>query len=217
VELVPNGADPAMFAPSDDGDAFRAQHGLEGRFVVLYAGAHGLSNDLGVVLQAADELRDDPRLAIVLLGSGKDKAALQAQAVAMGLENVCFLPPVPKLEMGQALAAADACLAILKPIPLYATVFPNKVFDYMAAGRPVILAIDGVIRQVVEAAESGVFAPPGDPAALAQAIRQLADDPQRAREMGLNGRRCLEQSYDRARLSAQLAEIMEAMARERRS
>ncbi len=217
VEMVPNGADPAMFDPADDGAAFRTQHGLEDRFVVLYAGAHGLSNDLGVVLQAAAQLRDDPRLAIVLLGSGKEKASLQARAAEMGLANVYFLPPLPKLEMGRALAAADACLAILKPIPLYATVFPNKVFDYMAAGRPVILAIDGVIRQVVETAEAGVFAPPGDPTALIQAIRQLADDPQRAREMGNNGRRCVEESYDRARLSAQLAEIMEAMARERRS
>jgi glycosyltransferase involved in cell wall biosynthesis len=133
----------------------------------------------------------------------------------MSLTNVHFLPPVAKLEMGKALAAADACLAILKPIPLYATVFPNKVFDYMAAGRPVILAIDGVIRQVVESAQAGVFSAPGDPTALAQAIRQLAGDPQRSREMGLNGRRCVEERYDRARLSAQLAEIMEAMARER--
>jgi glycosyltransferase involved in cell wall biosynthesis len=216
VELVPNGADPAMFAPGDDGASFRAWHGLEGRFVMLYAGAHGLSNDLEIVLQAADELRDDPHIAIVLLGSGKDKAALQSQAAGMGLANVYFLPPVPKLEMAQALAAADACLAILKPIPLYATVFPNKVFDYMAAGRPVILAIDGVIRQVVEAAEAGIFTPPGDPVALAQAIRRLADDPQHAREMGINGRRCVEDHYDRARLSAQLAEIMEAMVRERR-
>ena len=215
VELVPNGADPAMFAPGEDGAGFRQQHELDGQFVVLYAGAHGMSNDLGVLLQAAGQLRDDPRIAIVLLGSGKDKPALQAQAAEMGLENVYFLAPVPKLEMRQALAAADACLAILKPIPLYATVFPNKVFDYMAAGRPVILAIDGVIRQVVEGAEAGVFSPPGDATALAEAIRGLADDPQRARTMGSNGRRCVEAQYDRASLSGRLAQIMEEMARDR--
>jgi glycosyltransferase involved in cell wall biosynthesis len=71
---------------------------------------------------------------------------------------------------------ADACLAILKPISLYATVYPNKVFDYMAAGRPVILAIDGVIRQVVEQADGGIFTSPGDSAALAQAILRLMED-----------------------------------------
>jgi glycosyltransferase involved in cell wall biosynthesis len=215
VELVPNGADPGMFDPGSDGGAYRQAHGLAGKFVVLYAGAHGLSNDLGLVLQAADRLRDDSRLAIVFLGSGKDKPALQQKALELGLSNVVFLPPVPKLEMSQALSAADACLAILKPIPLYATVYPNKVFDYMAAGRPVILAIDGVIRQVVEGAEAGLYAPPGDADALAQAIRRLADDPQGAREMGLNGRRCVEELFDRARLAGRLADILEEMHLER--
>jgi glycosyltransferase involved in cell wall biosynthesis len=215
VELVPNGADPGMFDPGSDGGGYRQAHGLAGKFVVLYAGAHGLSNDLGVVLQAADQLRDDPHLAIVFLGSGKDKPALQEKAAELGLSNVVFLPPVPKLEMSRALAAADACLAILKPIPLYATVYPNKVFDYMAAGRPVILAIDGVIRQVVESAEAGLYAPPGDPDALAQAIRRLAADPPGARAMGLNGRHCVEEDFDRARLAGKLADILEEMHLER--
>ena len=111
--------------------------------------------------------------------------------------------------MAQALAAADACIAILKPIPLYATVYPNKVFDYMAAGRPVVLAIDGVIRQVVEGAGAGMFVPPGDAASLAQAIRRLADDPQLGRSMGARGREVVEKSFDRARLAQQLAEIMQ--------
>lgn len=211
VELVPNGADPRMFDPATDGAAFRQAHHLEGKFVVLYAGAHGMSNDLGVVLEAACLLRDRPEIAIVLLGDGKDKPLLQARAIGLGLQNVCFIPPLPKAEMPQALAAADACLAILKPIPLYATVFPNKVFDYMAAGRPVLLAIDGVIRQVVEENGAGVFVPPGNPAALADAIRFLADDLERCRELGENGRRVLGEQYDRARLAEKLALVMEAM------
>ena len=211
VELVPNGADASMFDPDDDGAGFRQLHGLQARYIVLYAGAHGLSNDLGVVLQAANLLRDDPRIAIVFVGSGKDKPALQAQAAQMGLFNVYFLPPLPKLEMPQALAAADACLAILKPIPLYATVYPNKVFDYMAAGRAVLLAIDGVIREVVEEAAAGVFVPPGDAAALASAIRRLADDPRYGQAMGQNGRRCVEERFDRAMLAEGFIKILEAM------
>ena len=166
-----------MFDPYANGIAFRQEHGLEGHFVVLYAGAHGMSNDLNVVLQAAQRLLDQPKICLVLLGDGKEKPALMEQAAEMGLTNLHFLPPVPKAGMAEALAAADACLAILKPIPLYATVYPNKVFDYMAAGKPVILAIDGVIRQVVEQAGSGVYTQPGDPAALAQAILRLAGRP----------------------------------------
>ncbi len=211
VTLVPNGADSEMFDPFASGAAFRQKNNLSGRYVVLYAGAHGLSNDLGVVLQAARLLADRPEIALVLLGDGKDKPALMARAQDMGLSNVVFLPPVPKTGMIEALAAADACLAILKPIKLYKTVYPNKVFDYMAAGRPVILMIDGVIRKVVEAAEGGVFVPPGDPAALASAIRRLADDPDLGRRMGASARSYIEANFNRAALAEKLAGVIESM------
>jgi glycosyltransferase involved in cell wall biosynthesis len=211
VELVPNGADPRMFDPQADGADFRKAHGLPDGFIVLYAGAHGMSNDLGVVLAAADLLRDRPEISFVLLGDGKDKPALQAQAAEMGLVNVNFISPVAKAGMGAALAAADACIAILKPIPLYATVYPNKVFDYMAAGRPVLLAIDGVIRQVVEEARAGIFVPPGDPQTMAEAIRWLADHPQASVEMGQRGRRVIEEKFDRAMWAERLALVCESL------
>jgi glycosyltransferase involved in cell wall biosynthesis len=209
VALVTNGADTAMFDPLAGGGDFRKAHGLGGKFVVLYAGAHGMSNDLGVVLQAAALLRDQPEIAIVLLGDGKEKANLMTQAEEMGLENVLFLPPVPKIEMSSSLAAANACLAILKPVAMYKTVYPNKVFDYMAAGRPVVLAIDGVIREVVEGAGAGIAVPPGDATALAGAIRELAADPEKARRMGLAGRRCVEETFDRGMLAGKMARLME--------
>jgi glycosyltransferase involved in cell wall biosynthesis len=212
VELVPNGSDPRMFDPQADGADFRRTHGLEGKFVALYAGAHGMSNDLGVVLEAALLLRDRPDIAVVLLGDGKEKPALISNAAAMKLNNLSFLPPVPKKEIPGALAAADAGIAILKPIPLYATVYPNKVFDYMAAGRPVVLAIDGVIREVVETAGAGIVVPPGDPVALAEAIRCLAYDRQRGHEMGLRGRRYVETYFDRATLVAQLDKIIKDLS-----
>jgi glycosyltransferase involved in cell wall biosynthesis len=211
VTLIPNGADTRMFDPAADGAAFRSAHGLEGKFVVLYAGAHGMSNDLGVVLEAADRIRNRPEIAIVLLGDGKDKPALQRRAAALNLPNVHFVASIPKTEMPTALAAANACLAILKPIPLYATVYPNKVFDYMAAGRAVILAIDGVIREVIESSQAGIFVPPGDPAALAEAIGCLADDPARAITMGMRGRQQVEARFDRAALAAQLEQLMQEL------
>lgn len=209
VELVPNGADPRMFDPQETGLEFRRANGLQDKFIALYAGAHGMSNDLGIVLEAANRLRARPEIAIALLGDGKDKPGLQAQAAQMGLSNVFFLPPLPKTEMHRALAAADACIAILKPISLYATVYPNKVFDYMAAGRPVLLAIDGVIREVVEKAGAGIFVPPGDSEAMAEAIQRLANDRPLGREMGLCGREYVEAHFDRASLAEQLARIME--------
>ncbi|MFZ5909288.1 MAG: glycosyltransferase family 4 protein [Chloroflexota bacterium] len=207
VDLIPNGADPSMFDPADEGASFRTRYLLADKFVVLYAGAHGMSNDLGVVLEAAGMLAGS-HIQIVLLGDGKEKANLQAQAGAMGLTNVIFAPSLPKAEMAGALAGADACIAILKPLDEYKTTYPNKVFDYMAAGRPVILAIDGVIREVVEAAGGGLFVPPGNPSALAEAIRALAADRERARQMGLAGRGYLEQRFSRAAIGEQLVQLL---------
>jgi glycosyltransferase involved in cell wall biosynthesis len=211
VELIPNGADPSMFDPASDGQAFRLAHGLDGRFIALYAGAHGMSNDLDVVLDAAGMLKDRADILVVLLGDGKEKSALQQRAVEMGLTNVAFAAPVAKGQMPDALAAADACIAILKPLDEYKTTYPNKVFDYMAAGRPVVLAIDGVIREVVEGAKAGCAVPPGDPIAMAEAIRALAADPERARAMGFSGRVAVQAKFNRADLSEKLAQLLESM------
>jgi len=211
VTLVPNGADPEMFDPAEEGVHFRKKFGLEDHFVVLYAGAHGMSNDLDVVLDAAEILRAEAHVRIVLLGSGKEKARLCAEADQRQLEHLMFLPPVPKKEMPAILAGADACLAILKPIELYKTTYPNKVFDYMAASRPVILAIDGVIRTVVEEAGAGLFVQPGNPQALADAIRQLAKNQQKCRTMGKNGRNLIKTRFSRNALAEKFALILDEM------
>ncbi len=208
VYLVPNGSDVTMFHPESRGETFRIEYNLDHKFVVLYAGAHGISNDLNTLLEAAEQLRDIDDLSIVLLGDGKEKDNLQSRAVAMHLSNVCFIDPVPKVKMADAIAAADACVAILKPIELYKTVYPNKVFDYMAAGRPVILAIDGVIRSVVEEAHAGVAVPPGNPKALADAIRILAGDRNMIKQLGQDGRNFVELYFDRSQLAEKFLDIM---------
>lgn len=171
-----------------------------------------MSNDLGILLEAASLLRNLPDLAIVLLGDGKEKPALLAQAQQLGLSNVYFEPPIPKNEMPSALAAANACIAILKPIPLYNTVYPNKVFDYMAAGRPIVLAMQGVIRKVVEEAQAGICVSPGDAHGLAEAIRFLVNHTQEGRAMGLRGRHHVELYFNRPALADKMGHIMEKIA-----
>ena len=215
VKLIPNGADPSMFDPADSGLIFRESNGLKNKFVALYAGAHGMSNDLQVVLDAARLLADAKNIQFVLLGDGKEKNALMTQAGEMNLSNVTFLPSVPKTEMASALAGADACIAILKPLEEYKTTYPNKVFDYMAAGRPVALAIDGVIREVVDAAGCGIFAAPGDANEIADALRKLAADPAQSRAMGLKGRKYLEQNFSRAVIGDKLLGLLDELILDR--
>jgi glycosyltransferase involved in cell wall biosynthesis len=115
--------------------------------------------------------------------------------------------------MPAALAGANACIAILKPLDAYKTTYPNKVFDYMAAARPVVLAIDGVIREVVESADCGIFVPPGDSSKLAEAIISLAEDKDQCRKMGLAGRSYLEQKFNRTAIAGKLLELMEEMTK----
>ena len=208
LAFVPNGVDTQLFDPGAQGGELRRLAGLEGKFIALYAGAHGMANDLGQLLAAADLLRDDPRFAFVLVGDGREKVALQSKGRAMGLTNVTFLPAIEKAGVPGLLADADCGLVVLKPIPLFTTTYPNKMFDYMAAGKPVVLAIDGVARRLVEEADAGVCIPPGDPAALAAALQRLANDPALARELGRRGRAYVETHYDRAQLALQMEGIM---------
>ncbi len=213
VVLIPNGADPAMFRPSSDDRGFLKPYNLNEKFVAMYAGAHGLSNDLGVVLEAAAQLKDRKDIQIVFVGDGKEKAGLMTRADALQLDNVTFLPSQPKNRMADVLGSADVCIAVLKPIELYRTTYPNKVFDYMAAGKAVVLAIGGVVSDVVKGEKAGIAVTPGDPAAMANAIRYLADNPALACEMGAAGRKAIEQRYNRNTFSHQFSRIIEEMVR----
>ncbi len=146
-----------------------------------------------------------------MVGDGKEKKSLQLKAKQLKLENVLFIPPVPKLEMSQILAASDICIAILKPLDWYKTTYPNKVFDYMAAGRPVILAIDGVIRDVVENANAGIFVKPDDPRSMAQAILFLYEHSEQGLQMGRNGRNYVIQHFNRDHIARQFIYSLEEM------
>jgi glycosyltransferase involved in cell wall biosynthesis len=212
VSLIPNGVDPAMFIPDDRGDSFRRRFNLLDKFVVTYAGAIGMANDLDTLIQAAYSLRNNSRIHILIAGDGKERKRLEQEAGNRNLTNITFAGSFPKRKIAEVLAASDACVAILRNIPMFTTTYPNKVFDYMAAGRPTILAIDGVIRDVIEAADGGIFTPPGDAQALAVAIENLASDPQTARRMGHNARAFVEQHFHRDVHAAQLAQLLQRVA-----
>lgn len=217
IDVVANGVEVADYHPEDRGEAVRREFGVTDKCVILYAGAHGLANDLGTLLLAAKRLNDEPGLAIVLVGDGKERPALMRQAAAWGLANVTFVPAQPKRRMPEFIAASDVCVAILKPIPMFATTYPNKVFDYMAAGRPTVLAIDGVIRKVIEEAEGGTYVPPGDPEALAGALRAYARDPALRRTHGAYARRYVAAHFDRRKQVEKLEQVLSTLMTRRRS
>lgn len=213
VVLVPNGVDVGMFSEGGFLSAGWDDPMLAGKFIVLYAGAHGEANDLAVLLEAASRLKEVEEIRFVLVGDGKEKGALVNLAKEKCLENVIFCPPVSKTEMPSVLANADVCLAILKPLEAFKTTYPNKVFDYMAAGKPIILAIDGVIREVVEDAGAGLFVQPGDAQALADAAMHLWQNPNQGIQMGQAGREYVSVHFDRSKQ----VETLEALLHRLRS
>jgi len=198
ISFISNGVDLSYFPVDVENKEFIRENNLEDKFIVLYAGAHGPANDLETVIAAAEQLESHPEIVFALVGDGKLKPELIQTAEDRDLKNVLFIPAQSKTKMGQILAAADVCLAILKDIPMFKTTYPNKVFDYMAAGKPTLLMIDGVIREVIENASGGIFVPPGDPAALADAVKLIAGQPESRKQMGQSAKDYVSKNFNRA-------------------
>jgi glycosyltransferase involved in cell wall biosynthesis len=214
ISLIPNGSDISFFNKPNI-SKIRNELGWNKKFIILYAGAHGMSNDLGVILQCAKLLSASTDIHFVLLGDGKEKQNLVKQAGQLNLANLSFMDPIPKMKVSEILSSVDACIAILKPIEMYKTTYPNKVFDYMAARKPVILAIDGVIREVIEKSGSGIFSNPGDPKALADSCLFLYNNQDTAISMGNKGYEYLRINFDREKIAQDLLKILEGLVKSR--
>ncbi len=197
IHFIPYGTDLDAFVPGINGDHLREEYNLQGKFVVLYAGALGMANDIYTLLRAAERLKDEQRISFVIFGDGRERTRLQEIVSEMDLQNVVFAGTRPKADMPAVLASSDVCLAILQDITMFSTTYPNKVFDYMASGKPTVLVIDGVIRKVIEASGGGVFVQPGDDAGLAAAVLALYKDPEMVTIMGRMAREYVEIHFDR--------------------
>jgi len=208
ISFIANGVDPEMFHVDRPAGGLRDEYGLHDKFIVTYAGAMGMANNLEVVLDAAARLNDLPDVHFLMVGDGKDRSKLEDLAQQMHVHNVTFTGSRPKSQMPAVLAESDVCLAVLRDIPMFRTTYPNKVFDYMAAARPVVLAIDGVIRQVIEAANGGIPVPPGNPQAMADAVRTLHENRHRSEEMGRDARDYVIKFFDRNQQAQQFSELV---------
>jgi glycosyltransferase involved in cell wall biosynthesis len=178
IVVIPNGVECDEFLPGLETGRYREFFGLVAdSIIVLYAGNMGMANDLETIIGSAGILRDRTDVEFHLFGSGMHAVSLKESVRVRHLDNVHFHEPVPKIAMAQLLCCADICLAPLRDTPLFSLVFPNKVFDYMAAGKPIIYTIGGPIREALASAGSGAYVQPGDSRSMATAILRYADDP----------------------------------------
>jgi len=199
--VVPNGVDVAEWQGADarlstEHLAILAQLKADKRFLIGYAGGHGLANALDFLLEAAAQLQDTPA-SFVLVGDGPDKAALVAKAAAMGLSNVHFLPSIPKRAVPAFLAQMDSLFIGWRKLPIYRFgINPNKLFDYLMAGKPVIHSVDAG-NDMVKDAGAGFSVGAEDPAAIAAAVRRmLATTPNERGRMGAAGRQYVLAHHD---------------------
>jgi glycosyltransferase involved in cell wall biosynthesis len=211
IEMIPNGCDVGLFVPGNR-RALDLPGVRPGDFTAGFIGAHGIANGLDAVLDAAAELkragRDDIKL--VLIGDGNRKDALVSRAKAQGLDNCLFFPPMKKTEIARVTSGFGCGLMILADIPaFYYGTSPNKFFDYLAAGLPVVNNYPGWLADLISAHRCGVAVPPNDPARLAAALAGLADDPAAASEMGRNSRALAEGEFSRAALATDFADFLE--------
>ena len=197
VEVIHNWADCDAILPGPRDNRFARAHGLVDRFVVMHSGNVGLSQNLEVLIDAADRLRSREGLTIAIIGDGSKRHALEAMATARGLDNVRFFPYQPKALLHESFATADAFVVSLKS-GLEGFIVPSKVYGILAAGRPYIAATDPSAEPaaIVREGACGLVAAPDDPAALADAIATLYDDRVATREMGARARRVARQ-FDR--------------------
>jgi glycosyltransferase involved in cell wall biosynthesis len=209
------GADGSLFVDLKADEAFLERTGLKGKVVAAYTGAHGVANGLDYILDAAKCLEKREDIAIILIGEGMEKPRLIERAEEMGLTNVQFIDPVLKTVLPGVLAGCEIGLMILSDIG-ERPVTPNKIFDYMFVGLPSIVNFPGPTLDMVLRDGTGVEVDAKDPGDLARAIEDLADQPERRREMGQRARQMAFEKYTRQAIAEQLSRTFQEVLDGRR-
>jgi len=212
--MIPNAADFSLSSElleNFDAVSFRQKLNLDDKFVITYVGAHGVANDLGQILDTA-KLLEDTNVEFLLIGEGMEKERLQIRAKQLNLNNVRFINGVPKKEVFKFILASEMGTSVLKRVETFKTVYSNKTFDYMACRKPILMAIDGVSRKLVEDAGAGTFVEPERPEYFAAIIREYLAHPERLQLEGESGYRFAHANFDRRVLGKRyLEEIIKRM------
>jgi glycosyltransferase involved in cell wall biosynthesis len=209
---IPNGANVDLFSFHANGrERIRRDLGLENKFIVIYAGIHGVAQGLEIIVEIARQLRDLVDIHFLFVGDGPKKAEIKKLANQYALLNLTFLDPHRREDIPDFLSAADLALVPLKNIDLFKGALPTKLFDAWACERPVLLNVDGEARQVLERAGGGLFAPPENLLEIKKAILHLKNDSEKRKKMGKKGRAFTCQYYSRETLAKKLISLLEGI------
>ena len=213
IELVENGIDPALFHPRPRDPKLASRFGLDEGFAVAYLGTLGMAHGLRTVLDTAERLRDEP-FHFLLIGDGAEREGLEREILGRGLRQVRILGLRPREEIPRWIATADALLVLLRDLPVFRTVIPSKIFEFLAQERPVVLAApEGEATRLVGEAKAALVVPPEDPEALARALRRLREDPTTAAALARAGGELVRSRFLREDLAMRMLRFVERAAR----
>jgi colanic acid biosynthesis glycosyl transferase WcaI len=212
ISVVENGVETDLFRLDPAAMEVRKQLKLEESFLICYIGTMGNAHGLETLIAAAEDLQTAlPNAMFLLIGEGAEKERIMDLAAERGLTNIRFLDQQPRERIPAYVSAADVCLVMLKKTELFKTVIPTKLLEYMACERPVIVAVDGQARQIIEEAGGGVFVEPENSRALVKAILDLAEDPAHRRQMGASGRQYIVNRFSRDKTARDYITVLEAL------
>jgi len=197
IKVIHNWADCEEIRPINVPNSFRSNYNLNNKFVVMHSGNIGLSQDLEKLIESAKILRSNGDIVFVIIGEGNKKPELERKAKEWGLDNMIFLPYQPKQLLRYSFSAADLFIISLKK-GLAGYIVPSKLYGILASGRPFVAAVEPEceVATIANLHHCGVICPPGDAHALASAIAQLYEDPERLKKMGERAREAAK-NYDR--------------------
>lgn len=219
IAMIPNGCDLDMFKPgkTDDNGSSKLLAGFpEDSFRCIFTGAHGIANGLDAVLDAAGVLKEKGRTDIFLLfvGDGKLKPGLKQKALKRELNNCIFIDPISKTELAELLQQVHVGMMILDNVPaFYYGTSPNKFFDYISSGLPVLNNYPGWLKEIIVQNQCGVAVPPEEPKAFANALIELADNPEKRKKMGTNARKLAISQFARQDLADELVSFLEKICK----
>lgn len=204
LHLLPNGVDLARFAPAPPKRDVYSEAGVRQPFRVLYSGTVGLAHGLELVVEAGERLKGSD-VALVVVGEGARRDQLRADVERRHLDNVYFLPMQPRETMSDWISGANAVLVHLKRTPLFETVLPSKLFEYMGCGKPVVMGVAGAAAEIVRDSGCGWLFEPDNVDEFLGALDELRREPPVSEERGRRGRRYVEERYDRNELARRYA------------
>ncbi len=214
IRVLPPWEDGERVAPvPPEKNPFRAKHGLDGKFVVLYSGNLGAAHDLTTVLDGAAQLAGEPEIVFLFTGDGPRKIWLEEAVRSRGLRNVRFLPYQPRDQLRYSLSAGDVHLVTLRD-GFAGLLVPSKFVSGLAVGRPIVFVgpTVGEIPDALRAGQCGVVVEPGDWMSFAQATLDLRGDNIMRARMGQNARVLFERDYARESVTARFTELLSDMA-----